>query len=80
MAPFINVSETEMSTDELFDHIIAGVKSEATFTQRILQSLENWPMKRDEAYKNYADALGKPPLTDNERKQAWLNYVLKESE
>lgn len=71
---------SQMSSEELFDYIIAGVKSEAKFMQRTLQDLENWPRKRDEAYLNYANALGKPPLTDDEKKQAWLDYVLKESE
>lgn len=69
-----------MSSDELFDYIIASVKSNAVFTHRVLRDLENWPRKRDEAYLNYANALGKPPLTDDERKQAWLDYILKESE
>ena len=68
------------SSDQLLDAMIKSAKSEREFIIMAVKNLYDFQANPEATYQAYADALGKPPVTDEEKKQAYLDYILSEND
>ena len=62
--------------DELCAAVVRDAKAAQEFAIATAENLHKFVENKEAAYQVYADALGRPLVTEEEKKQAFLNYVL----
>lgn len=78
--------EQELSPHELIDALCAGLRSSQEFLfkqyENCMIMVMEWPMIVEKYQAEYAAALGMQvaDLEETQKRQAWLNYIIKRAE
>lgn len=71
----------EKTFDEFCEMFVESVRAESEMQIKFIESFLNLSNELGAAYVAYAKALGRPPTTQTEKRQAFFDYILnKETE
>ena len=64
------------TVDETLEMFVESIESERKSLSTFAEIFANFPLDTEAAWTAYAEAVGHPPLTQEEKQQAFLNHIL----